>query len=95
MFKKFTLAVLAPVLLLLASAPLHPAQARVHFGVTVGPPIYTYPYYPYGYAYPYSYPYYGYPYSYPYASPYYNYGWGWGGWYGHGWHDHHDHHHHH
>jgi hypothetical protein len=52
------------------------ANARVHFGVYVGPtyPAYTYPY---AYSYPspyYTYPYgygYVYPYGYAYSSPYY------------------------
>lgn len=55
------------------------ASAKVHFGVYIGPPAYTYPAYPYAYGYPYvydypyaySYPYYGYQvYSYP------RYSWG-------------------
>jgi hypothetical protein len=91
MLKKLALAVFGPALLLLASAPYHPAQAT-DFHVFVGQPGYTYPYYPYGYAYPYSYPYYyyNYPYSYPYS-----YGWGWGHGWGHGHHEHHEHHDHH
>jgi hypothetical protein len=47
------------------------ASAKVHFGVYVGPPTYTYPAYPYAYGYPYGYNYpyaYGYPYDYYYPS---------------------------
>jgi hypothetical protein len=74
------------VMLLLTSAP---AKAAVRFGVTVGPPVYTYPAYPYDpyayadpYADPYAYP--GYYDNYYYAPapayvyPYYNYRGGWG-----------------
>jgi hypothetical protein len=97
MLKKLVLAVFGPALLLLASAPYHPAQAA-HFHVFVGQPGYTYPYYPYAYAYPYSYPYYYYgnPYGYGYGYPY-SYGWGWGGHHGwdHEFHEHHEHHGHH
>jgi hypothetical protein len=73
MLKKIALPVVAlAVLLMVASAP---AQAAVRFGITVGPPVYTYPapYYqdPYAYGYNnyYSYPApaYVYPYSYGYS----------------------------
>ena len=62
MLKKIALPVVALVgLLFLASAP---AKAAVQFGITVGPPVYTYP----------AYPYYSDPYAYSYAYPYsYNY----------------------
>ena|SRR5579885_2418590 len=57
-------------LLLFISPPQ--ANAKVHFGVYVGPPVYSYPY-PYTYAYPYAYNGYPYPYgAYPtYGYPYY------------------------
>jgi hypothetical protein len=86
MLKKIGLAVLAPVLLLLASASTHPAQAHDHWGVYVGPPVYTYPYSGYPYYY------YGGPYGY-YGYPYYGYGWGHG--HNHAWHEAHEHHEHH
>jgi hypothetical protein len=82
MLKKIALPVVAlVVMLILASAP---AKAAVQFGVTVGPPVYTYPAYP-----NYSGPYYD-PYADPYAAPNYyyapapayvypNFGFGWGG----------------
>ena len=58
MLKKIALPVVALfALLILASAP---AKAAVRFGITVGPPVYTYPVYPYysnPYAYSYAYPY--------------------------------------
>jgi hypothetical protein len=64
MLKKIALPVVALVaLLILASAP---AKAAVRFGITVGPPVYTYP----------AYPYYQDPYVTPYVDPYaysYNY----------------------
>src|SRR5689334_10292400 len=61
MLRKIALPVVAlAVFLMLASAP---AKAAVRFGITVGPPVYTYPAYPYAD-----------PYAYQYASPYdYNY----------------------
>src|SRR5215472_6759344 len=97
MFRKMALAVFGPALLLLASAPYHPARASVHFGVAIGQPGYYYnPYYPpYQYGYPYAYPYYSYPYAYPYNS-FGGFGWGWGGhgWHGHEHHEHHGGHHH-
>ena len=57
--------------MLMFVAPTH-ADARVGFGVYVGP---GYPAYPYAYGYPYAYPY-GYydPYYYPYAYGYPGYG---------------------
>ena len=66
MLKKIALPVVAlVVMLILASAP---AKAAVRFGVTVGPPVYTYPAYPYD---PYAY---ANPYADPYAYPgYYDY----------------------
>ncbi len=81
MLKKFSIPILAlVVLLMLAGAPQ--AQARVHWGVYVGP---GYPAYPYAYPtypYPYAYPYSGY-YVSPYAYPSYGYGYYGGGYYGH------------
>ena len=69
MLKKIALPVVALVaLMILASAP---AKAAVRFGITVGPPVYTYPAYPY-YQDPYAAPYvdpYAYPYSYNYYTP--------------------------
>ena len=81
MLKKLALPVVAlAVFLILASAP---AKAAVRFGITVGPPVYTYPAYPYyqdpyaySYAYPYNYNYYYAPvptYVYPYRHTYRNY----------------------
>jgi hypothetical protein len=92
MFKKLALALIGPALLLLASAPIHPAQATTRFGVFISQPGYTYPYYPYRYAYPYD-NYYPYAYGSPYG-PYYNFGWGWGWGSGHGHHKHHHGHRH-
>lgn len=89
MLKKLGIPVLALAGMLAFATP-KPAEAKVHFGVTIGaPPVYPYaycsPYGPYctSYAYPYggAYPYYSYPYIYG----------GWGG----GWHGHHDIHEHH
>jgi hypothetical protein len=77
MLKRFGIPVVALVVLMIFSTA--PAQAGVHFGVSVGPA------YPYSYAYPYAYnPYYAYPYpAYPYAYPYSPYcgglGFYWGG----------------
>jgi len=55
---------------------VHPSQAKaaLHFGVSVGGPVYTYPY-PYEYGIdPYGYPsYYSYGYSYAYPGSYYTY----------------------
>ena len=86
MLKKIALPVVAlVVMLILASAP---AKAAVRFGVTVGPPVYTYPanpYYPDPYVDPYVDPYYAPNYYYapaPYVYPSYGFGWG-----GHGDHD--------
>ena len=62
MFKKLALPVVAlAAMLTMTSAP---AKAAVRFGVTVGPPVYTYP------AAPYVSPYYD-PYVDPYYDPYY------------------------
>ena len=82
MLKKIALPVVALVaMLILASAP---AQAAVRFGITIGPPVYTYPAYPdpyaysYDYADPYVYP--GYNYYAPaptYVYPYFTYRGGW------------------
>ena len=45
MLKKIALPVVAlVVMLILTSAP---AKAAVRFGITIGPPVYTYPAYPY------------------------------------------------
>src|SRR5262249_23498521 len=78
MLKKIALPVVAlVVMLILASAP---AKAAVRFGVTVGPPVYTYPAYPY-YPNPYVDPYYVPNYYYapaPYAYPSFGFGWGGG-----------------
>ena len=65
MLKKIALPVVALVtILILTSAP---AKAGVGIGVTIGPPAYTYPAYPYD-------PYYAAPYYDPYAYPgYYDY----------------------
>jgi hypothetical protein len=94
MLKKIALPVVAlVVMLILASAP---AKAAVRFGVTVGPPVYTYPAYPYDpyayanpYADPYAYPgYYDNYYYAPapaYAYPYFSYGYRGG--FGHGGHE--------
>ena len=73
MLKKIVLPVVAlVVMLILASAP---AKAAVKFGITIGPPVYTYPAYPY-YSDPYVYP--NYNYSYPAPArvyPYFRYNW--------------------
>ena len=65
MFKKFGLSVMGLAAMLMLAAPPE-ANARVRFGVTVGPPAYTYPVDPYAYQYPYN----NYQYNDPYA---YNY----------------------
>lgn len=84
MLKKLGIPIFALAAMLFAFAP-SPAKAGVHFGISVGPPVYTAPY-PYSYnTYPtYPYGYYGnaYPYGYSYA-PYYYGGSGWGHWHGH------------
>ena len=68
MLKKLALPVVALLAVLMLASP--PAKAGVHFGITVGPPVYTYPAYPY-YNYPY---YYNNPYVYSYTYPHgYNY----------------------
>ncbi len=88
-------ALMAGVVLL--AAP-HKADAKVHFGVTLGAPVYSAPVAPYGYDYPVPDPY-AYPapaYAYPapaYVAPahYYSYGWnsyGWNGHDGHEWREH-------
>jgi hypothetical protein len=74
-----------PVMVLAAALVLFnpsSADAKVRFGVTIGPayPVYNYPYYhsyygaPYNYAYPYTYPY-----SYNYVQPYGGWGYGYRG----------------
>jgi hypothetical protein len=79
MLKKLGVPALALGAMLALASP-KPADAKVHFGVYVGPPYYSYPY---PYPGPYNYPYY-------YGGPgYYGY---WGGYYGHA-HYHHYHHH--
>ena len=62
MLKKLALPVVALVAILIMTSA--PAQAAVRFGITVGPPVYTYP------AVPYASPYYD-PYVDPYYDPYY------------------------
>src|SRR6476660_2628302 len=74
MLKKIVLTVVAVVAILILASP--PAKAGVCFGVTVCPPVYTYPAYPYdpyAYADPYVDPYYYAPapaYVYPYSYSY-------------------------
>jgi hypothetical protein len=73
---------LAGLLVVLAPAP---ASAKVHIGVTLGAPVYSYPAYSNAYAYPYSSPtpdyYYGNPYpayrytAPAYVAPYATFGW--------------------
>src|SRR5512146_3221556 len=75
MFKKLGLPMLALGGMLAFVAP-HPAKAGggVHFGITLGNPVYEYPVpyaTPYVAPYAYSYPYYSYPYSY--VAPYYGF----------------------
>src|SRR5260370_1996498 len=85
MRRKIWVPLLALAAMLMFVAPTH-ADARVGFGVYVGP---SYPGYPYAYSYPYAYPYpgyyyspYYYPYGYGYGYPAYGY-WGGGFWGGH------------
>ena len=67
---RFVLPLIALVALFMFIAPPQ-ASAKVHFGVYVGPPVYSYPYaYPYAYSYPYPYGYNYYTYSYPYPYGY-------------------------
>ena len=66
MLKKIALPVVALVAILILTST--PAKAGVGIGVTIGPPVYTYPAYPYD-PYAYTAPYYD-PYAYP---GYYNY----------------------
>ena len=71
MLRRIGLPLLALAAILMFATPKH-ADARVGFGVFVGP---SYPAYPYAYSYPYAYPYPGYyydPYYYPnaYSYPY-------------------------
>lgn len=69
---KFVIPIIVLAALFLFISPPQ-ANAKIHFGVYVGPPAYTYPAYPYvyGYDYPYSYSYYPYSYyPYSYAYPY-------------------------
>ncbi len=83
MLKKISLPILALVVLLMLAGATQ-AQARVHWGVYVGPSYPAYGYYP-AYPYPYGYPYSGYylnPYYAPYAYPSYGYGY-YGGYHGH------------
>jgi uncharacterized membrane protein YgcG len=90
--KKIGLPMMALAGLLAFGAP-RAAQARVHFGVALGAPVYAAPVAPYPYGYPYAAPYVD-PYyapTYvapaPYVDPYFSVGigggWG-GGYYGHG-----------
>ena len=97
MLKKLALPIVAVLALTLFLA-VPQASARVHFGVTVGAPIYTYPvtpYYDYSYAYPAPYvapyPYYSYPRVYTYSRPYYYFGGTWGGHERHEWREHLEH----
>ena len=82
MLRKIGIPLLALVAFLLVISPPQ-ASAKWHFGVYVGPPVYTYPPAPYVYGYPYSYPYP--PYSRYYVQPGYAYPYGystyysWGG----------------
>jgi hypothetical protein len=90
MLKKIGLPLIALAGIMAFGAP-RAAQARVHFGVAIGGPVYTAPVAPYPYAYapaPYADPYY-YPPAYvapaPYVQPYVGIGVGiGGGYYGHG-----------
>ena len=93
MLKKIGLPMLALAGLLGFGAP-RAAQARVHFGVALGAPVYAAPVAPYAYSYPYVAPnpyvdpYYAPAYvaPVPYVEPYFSVGvggWG-GGYYGHG-----------
>ena len=93
MLKKVGVPMLALAGLLAFGAP-RAAQARVHFGVALGAPVYAAPVAPYPYAYPYAAPdpyvdpYYAPAYvaPAPYVAPYFSVGvggWG-GGYYGHG-----------
>jgi hypothetical protein len=82
MLKKLGITTIALAGLLGFAAP-RKADAKVHVGIAVGPPVYTYPY-AYG-------PYYNYPYyesPYYYGGPSYFYGYGHGGW----GHEHHEFH---
>lgn len=91
MLRKIALPIFALVVMLALVCPPQ-AQAKVHFGVYVGPG-YTYPAYPYAYSNPYPNPYYyssPYP-AYPYAAPYYGYPYGGYGFYWGGGHRDHDH----
>lgn len=81
MLKRLGVATIALAGLLGLAAPKK-ADAKVHFGVYLGGPAYTYPY---AYGPSYGYPYYGYPYYYGSS---YGYGLSIGGW----GHDHHDFH---
>jgi hypothetical protein len=94
MLKKIGLPMMALAGILAFGAP-RAAQARVHFGVAIGGPVYTAPVapYPYGYGYaPYVDPYYAPAYvaPAPYVDPYFGVGIGIGGGYyggyGHGYH---------
>lgn len=90
MLKKIGLPLIALTACLTFVTP-RKADARVHFGIAIGGPVYTAPAYPYAYSYPYSpygsgyyaqpaYPYgYGYGYDAPYYSGYGVYGYGYGG----------------
>jgi hypothetical protein len=81
MFKSLALAVLGPVLLLLASAPFHPVRAEIRWGVGPGQTSYWNPYYyPYFYGYNHAWPYYyGYNYQYPYSG-FWGFGRNWPKW---------------
>jgi len=89
MLKKLGLPMIALAGLLTFAAP-QKADAKIHFGIGIGGPVYTapvppaYPYnynyypYDYGYAYPYVAPAYPYAYDYPYYGGSY-FGFGFGG----------------
>jgi len=97
MFKKLGFPIVALAALLSFATP-KPADARVHFGISIGGPVYTAPVAPYAYSYPYAYPAtpyvdpYAYSYSYPYTYPEYVAPYGvYGGYYGHWGHRDYDH----
>jgi hypothetical protein len=66
MLKRLGIPLVALLALLMIVSPT-PANAKVRFGVGIytGPPVYSYPAYPYAYPYPYSDYYYDYGYGYP------------------------------
>jgi hypothetical protein len=76
MLKRIGIPIFALVALLILFSTPQAANAAVRFGVYVGAPVYTYPAYPYAYAYPryyapypvYTYPAPVYGYGYPYSN---------------------------